>query len=250
MRERTLKSKLCDAHGKTTTSMIALALERAGLDPTAVVGGRLAAFGSNARLGRGEWMVAEADESDRSFLHLSPTLAVITNIDEEHLDAYRSFDDLLGAFVEFANRVPFYGSIVACADDRHLRAIRPRFTRRVLTYGLEQDADVKGHEVLLDRLRTSCTVRRRQVEPRTGEATDLAMGRLQLSVPGRHNLLNALAAIAVGSELGLPFDTLARAAEFQGVERRFRCSARSPGDGRGHYGHHRPDRRGHRAARA
>ena len=211
------------AHGKTTTtSMIALALERAGLDPTAVVGGRLAAFGSNARLGRGEWMVAEADESDRSFLHLSPTLAVITNIDEEHLDAYRSFDDLLGAFVEFANRVPFYGSIVACADDRHLRAVRPRFTRRVVTYGLEQDADVTGHEVLIDRLRTSCTVRRRQVEPRTGEATDLAMGRLQLSVPGRHNLLNALAAIAVGSELGLSFDTLARALEdFRGVERRF-----------------------------
>ncbi|MGE0865252.1 MAG: UDP-N-acetylmuramate--L-alanine ligase, partial [Vicinamibacterales bacterium] len=125
------------AHGKTsTTSMIALVLERAGLDPTAVIGGRLSAFGSNARLGRGEYMVAEADESDRSFLKLSPAVAVITNIDREHMDAYGGFADLQQAFVEFANKVPFYGAVVACADDAELSLVLPRFTRRVVTYGI------------------------------------------------------------------------------------------------------------------
>src|SRR3954449_4849105 len=120
------------AHGKTTTtSMIAFMLERAGLDPTAVIGGRLRAFGSNARLGRGELMVAEADESDRSFLKLFPTVAVITNIDYEHLESYGSFDDLQQAFVDFANKVPFYGSVVCCADDLHLATAIPRMTRRV-----------------------------------------------------------------------------------------------------------------------
>ena len=115
------------AHGKTsTTSMIALVLERAGLDPTAVIGGRLSAFGSNARLGRGEYMVAEADESDRSFLKLSPSIAVITNIDREHMEAYGSFADLQQAFVDFANKVPFYGAVVACADDAELCAVMPR----------------------------------------------------------------------------------------------------------------------------
>src|SRR3954467_13955758 len=126
------------AHGKTTTtSMIALVLERAGLDPTAVIGGRLSAFGGNARLGRGELMVAEADESDRSFLKLFPTIAVITNIDHEHLENYGGFDDLQQAFVDFANKVPFYGTVVACVDDAHLAAVVPRMTRRVSTYGLE-----------------------------------------------------------------------------------------------------------------
>ena len=124
------------AHGKTsTTSMIALVLERAGLDPTAVIGGKLSAFGSNARLGRGEYMVAEADESDRSFLKLSPAIAVITNIDREHMDAYGSFADLQQAFVDFANKVPFYGAVVACADDAELCAVMPKFARRVITYG-------------------------------------------------------------------------------------------------------------------
>ena len=131
------------AHGKTTTtSMIALVLERAGLDPTAVIGGRLSAFGSNARLGRGELMVAEADESDRSFLKLFPTMAVITNIDHEHLESYGSFDELRQAFVDFANKVPFYGAVVCCADDEHLSAVIGRMTRRVTTYGLSSDADV------------------------------------------------------------------------------------------------------------
>src|SRR5499427_6119476 len=132
------------SHGKTTTtSMIALVLERAGLDPTAVIGGRLSAFGGNARLGKGELMVAEADESDRSFLKLFPTIAVITNIDHEHLENYGGFDDLQQAFVDFANKTPFYGGVVCCADDPPLAAVIPRMARRVATYGLTSEtADV------------------------------------------------------------------------------------------------------------
>src|SRR5947199_7421857 len=138
------------AHGKTTTtSMIALALERAGLDPTAVIGGRLSAFGSNARLGRGELMVAEADESDRSFLKLFPTIAVITNIDHEHLENYGRFDDLQQAVGHFPTKVPFYGAVVACLDDANLAAVLPRMTRRVTTYGLESaDANVTATDVV------------------------------------------------------------------------------------------------------
>src|SRR5213079_2377701 len=129
------------AHGKTTTtSMIALMLERAGLDPMVVIGGRLSAFGGNARLGHGELMVAEADESDRSFLKLFPTIAVITNIDHEHLENYGGFDDLQQAFVDFANKTPFYGGVVACVDDPNLAAILPRMTGRMTTYGLESPA--------------------------------------------------------------------------------------------------------------
>src|SRR5687768_1614492 len=126
------------SHGKTTTtSMIALVLERAGLDPTAVIGGRLSAFGSNARLGRGDYLVAEADESDRSFLLLWPSIAVVTNIDDEHLESYGSLASLQDAFVEFVNKVPFYGAAIACADDANLRAIFGRVTRRLVTYGIE-----------------------------------------------------------------------------------------------------------------
>ena len=229
------------AHGKTTTtSMIALALEYAGWDPTAVIGGRLGAFGSNARLGRGEWMIAEADESDRSFLRLSPTIAVITNIDYEHLEAYDSFEDLQQAFVEFANRVPSHGAVVLCADDPHVRAIRPRVTRRVVTYGLDVEADFTARDIVLDRLRGSCAVRRRAVESRTGLASDRAVGRIELSVPGRHNLQNAFAAIAVGTELGIPWETLAQAlATFRGPDRRFQVIGEEHGvtvvDD---YGHH------------
>src|SRR5205809_411432 len=136
------------AHGKTTTtSMIALMLERAGLDPTAVIGGRLSAFGGNARLGHGELMVAEADESDRSFLKLFPAIAVITNIDEEHLENYGGFGDLQQAFLDFANKVPFYGGVVACLDDPNLAAIVPRMTRRVTTYGLDAPAELTAADV-------------------------------------------------------------------------------------------------------
>ncbi len=207
------------AHGKTTTtSMIALVLERAGLDPTAVIGGRLSAFGGNARLGRGELMVAEADESDRSFLKLFPTIAVITNIDHEHLENYGGFDDLQQAFVDFANKVPFYGAVVACADDVHLSAVLGRMTRRVTTYGLDADADITASDITLDPFTVRAVVSRREVHA----SAKTRLGPLTLNVSGRHNLQNALAAVAVGLELGLPFERIvAGLAEFRGVERRF-----------------------------
>jgi UDP-N-acetylmuramate--alanine ligase len=218
---------IAGAHGKTTTtSMVALMLERAGLDPTAVIGGRLSAFGSNARLGRGPYMVAEADESDRSFLMLSPTLAVITNIDREHMEAYGSFDRLLAAFTEFAGRVPFYGAVIACIDDPPVAAIVPRLARPVITYGFSAGANVRGESPVTDGAGGRCVV--------TGR------GELRLSVPGVHNLRNALAAVAVGLELGVPFDRIAAAlSEFHGAERRYQTR----GTARGvtvidDYGHH------------
>jgi UDP-N-acetylmuramate--alanine ligase len=208
------------AHGKTsTTSMIALVLERAGLDPTAVIGGRLSAFGSNARLGRGGYMVAEADESDRSFLKLYPSIAVMTNIDREHMEAYGSFQDLENAFVEFANKVPFYGAVVVCGDDTELMSLRSRFTRRVLSYGLtREDVDVRATDVTLEGFGSTCTVVRRNAPGLAHEV----LGSLHLQVPGRHSVQNALAAVAVGLELDVPFDRVSAAlAEFQGAERRF-----------------------------
>jgi UDP-N-acetylmuramate--alanine ligase len=229
------------AHGKTTTtSMIALVLERAGLDPTAVIGGRLSAFGSNARLGRGELMVAEADESDRSFLKLFPTIAVITNIDREHMENYPGFDDLQQAFVDFANKVPFYGVVVACVDDEHLRAVLPRVTRRVVTYGLDGEADLTATDIALGPWAAEATVKRRTRA--AGEASPRwdVLGRLTLAVPGRHNMANALAAVAVGLELDLPFERVAAGLrEFRGAERRFEIR----GEPRGilvvdDYGHH------------
>ncbi len=207
------------AHGKTsTTSMIALVLERAGLDPTAVIGGRLSAFGSNARLGRGEYMVAEADESDRSFLKLSPTVAVITNLDREHMDAYGGFADLQQAFVDFANKVPFYGAVVACADDAELSHVLPRFTRRVVTYGIDGAYDVSASGVVLAGFGSRCSVTHRDAH-----GDHLAeLGTMTLAVPGMHSVRNALAAVAVGLELDVPFAKIAAAlAEFHGAERRF-----------------------------
>ena len=138
--------------------MIALVLERAGLDPTAVIGGRLRAFGSNARLGRGQHMVAEADESDRSFLKLSPTVAVVTNIDREHMEAYGGFDDLQQAFVDFANKVPFYGAVIACPDDAELRRILPRMTRRATTYAIDaSDVEIAATDLTLEGFGSTST---------------------------------------------------------------------------------------------
>jgi UDP-N-acetylmuramate--alanine ligase len=232
------------AHGKTTTtSMIALVLERGGLDPTAVIGGRLSAFGSSARLGRGEYMVVEADESDRSFLKLTPAIAVITNVDQEHLESYRDFEDLQQAFVAFANKVPFYGTIIACADDGHLRPLLSGMTRRVVTYGLDApDAHYRGTRVEGAGFDWRCTVVRDAGEggagrPAPGPET---LGEVVLHVPGRHNLQNALAAVAVGVELGVAFGAIAEAlAGFRGAERRFE----DHGEARGvrvveDYGHH------------
>lgn len=209
------------AHGKTsTTSMVALVLERAGLDPTAVIGGRLSAFGSNARLGSGEYMVVEADESDRSFLKLSPSIAVITNIDREHMDAYGSFADLQQAFVDFANKVPFYGAVVACADDAELCAVMPRFQRRVIRYGIDSpDANLVATDVKLEGYGSRSVIEQRE---RRGGAGTTVLGEMSLMVPGRHSVQNALAAVAVGLELDVPFEKIASAlAEFRGAERRF-----------------------------
>lgn len=206
------------AHGKTTTtSMIAVVLEGAGLDPTAVIGGRLSAFGSNARLGGGKYLVAEADESDRSFLRLAPQLAVVTNIDYEHLDAYRDFSDLESAFVQFANGIPRDGTVVLCADDHRLGALRPAIERRMVTYGLTGDPDFKAANIRLEGFGSVAEVTQRSV---TGGR--VVLGNLRLSVPGHHNVQNALAAVAVGCELGIGWRDIARALEgFGGVERRF-----------------------------
>jgi UDP-N-acetylmuramate--alanine ligase len=215
---------IAGAHGKTsTTSMIALVLERAGLDPTAVIGGRLRAFGSNARLGKGEHMVAEADESDRSFLKLSPAIAVVTNVDREHMEAYGGFEDLQQAFVTFANKVPFYGAVIACADDAELARLLPRMTRRLITYGLAAaDADLGAVDVALAGFGSTCTVVQRRAGRAGAGPETTTLGRLQLQVPGRHSVLNALAAVGVGLELGLNFPVIADAlAAFQGAERRF-----------------------------
>jgi UDP-N-acetylmuramate--alanine ligase len=205
------------SHGKTTTtSMIALVLERAGLDPTAVIGGRLSVFGSNARLGHGEFLVAEADESDRSFLMLWPSIAVITNIDHEHMEAYGTLDELQAAFGQFAGKVPFYGTVVACTDDPHVADLLPRLTRRVVTYGFGEAAQVRATDVELGAFGGRCRVHRR------GADAGDDLGLLELTVPGRHNLQNALAAIAVGERIGIGFHQVAAALrDFQGAERRF-----------------------------
>jgi UDP-N-acetylmuramate--alanine ligase len=219
------------SHGKTTTtSMIALVLERGGLDPTLVVGGRLGALGSGARLGRSDFMVVEADESDRSFLKLQPTLAVVTNVDREHLDVYRDLADAQDAFVEFANRVPFWGAAIVCADDAPARALLPRVARRSLLYGLAGGAQVEAREVQLSG-RSSRYV---------AVAEGRSLGELSLRVPGRHNVLNSLAAVAVGLELELGFPAIRDGLEsFRGVDRRFETKGEAGGvtviDD---YGHH------------
>lgn len=210
---------IAGAHGKTTTtSMVALMLEKAGLDPTAVIGGRLSAFGSNARLGSSQYMVAEADESDRSFLLLSPTFAVVTNIDHEHMETYGTFEHLVDSFVEFCNKVPFYGAVIACIDDPVVAGMVPRLTRRVITYGFSEAADVRGEGATSDGRTARCQVR---TYSGPGRET-VERGALVVGVPGRHNLLNALAATAMGRELGVPFERIASALQgFHGAERRY-----------------------------
>jgi UDP-N-acetylmuramate--alanine ligase len=237
------------SHGKTTTtSMIAVVLERAGVDPTAVIGGRLSAFGSNARLGRGEYLVAEADESDRSFLMLLPTIAVVTNIDREHMESYGGFADLQQTFADFANKVPFYGSVIACADDEGLAAILPRLNRPLVTYGLERrerreglegeerrkGVHIEASDVEIGAFGGRCVVHRGDRDARE------RLGELRLAIPGRHNLQNALAAVAVADRLGIDFVKVVSAlADFHGAERRFERHGEADGvlvvDD---YGHH------------
>ena len=219
------------AHGKTTTtSLIAAVLARGGLDPTVVVGGRLHALGTNARLGHGQFLVAEADESDGSFLRLAPALTVITNIDREHMDHYGSLDEVRQAFVYFANRVPFYGVSVLCADDPEVRGILPRITKRALLYGTRDDAELRAEDIRLEGDRSRFTVLHR------GDR----LGEIELKLPGRHNVLNALAAVAVGREVEIGFAHIAEAlASFPGVARRFETRGEAAGirvvDD---YGHH------------
>ncbi len=218
-------------HGKTTTtSMVAAVLAEGRLDPTVVVGGRVRSLGTNARLGQGEYLVAEADESDGSFLKLSPTIAVVTTIDAEHLDHYGSLEHLSEAFLAFVNKVPFYGAAVLCLDQPNVQLLIPRVEKRIVTYGLESAADLTAHRLHLAGLTARFDVQYR------GQP----LGECALRVPGRHNVLNALAAVAVGLDLEIPFVTIQKAmAEFSGVQRRFQVR----GESRGvlvvdDYGHH------------
>ncbi len=201
-------------HGKTTTTtMVAAVLAGGELDPTVVVGGRVDALGSNARLGKSQYLVAEADESDRSFLKLSPILAVVTNLDREHMDTYADMADIEGAFVTFMDKVPFYGAVTACVDDPRLRAILPRVTRRVYTYGESAEADFRM------RMLPNAEGCHARFEI---NARGLVLGPFELYVPGRHNVLNATAAVAIGVQLGLaPEKIAAGLATFRGVDRRF-----------------------------
>jgi UDP-N-acetylmuramate--alanine ligase len=218
-------------HGKTTTtSMVGAVLAEGRYDPTIVVGGRVTNLGSNARLGQGEYLVAEADESDGSFLKLAPTIAVVTTIDAEHLDHYGSLDAIRAAFLTFVNKVPFYGAVVLCLDQPNIQMLLPHVEKRIVTYGLESGADLVAR-----RLRLSGMTSRFEVFHH-GEL----LGECVLQIPGRHNVLNALAAIGVGLDLEIPFATISAAlAGFAGVQRRFQIRGTAGGvtvvDD---YGHH------------
>ncbi|HYR46578.1 MAG TPA: UDP-N-acetylmuramate--L-alanine ligase [Thermoanaerobaculia bacterium] len=209
-------------HGKTTTtSLTGMVLTEAGFDPTIVVGGRVRILGTNARLGRGEFLVAEADEYDRSFLALTPVVAVITNIEADHLDTYRDLADILDSFAIFANRVPFYGAVVACVDDPGVRQILPRIKRRIVTYGESDEAALAARQIRLEASGTTFEV---------WEGKTWSLGTVRLPLAGRHNVANALAAIAVGRELSVPFPTIARAlTQFTGVVRRFETKGERDG---------------------
>ncbi|ANM30296.1 UDP-N-acetylmuramate--alanine ligase [Acidobacteria bacterium Mor1] len=201
------------AHGKTsTTGMIAEVMGRGKLDPTVVIGGRFGRFGSSAKLGKGDFMVAEADESDGSFLRMNPTIGVVTNIDREHLDHYADLGAIQDAFVRFLKRIPFYGAAVVCVDEPNLRSILPRLDRKVITYGLSDEAIVAARNVEIEGFGS------RYELYVNGERK----GRIRLPTPGRHAVSNSLAAVAVGLEMDLSFRTIASALkEFHGMERRF-----------------------------
>jgi UDP-N-acetylmuramate--alanine ligase len=225
-------------HGKTTTtSMVAAVLAAGGLDPTVVVGGRVDAMGSNARLGKSQYLVAEADESDRSFLKLSPILSVVTNIDREHMDCYRNMRDVKKTFLDFMDRVPFYGMIVACHDDPLLRRLLPEVQRRTVTYGTKRGSDflIKSEETKREGAADSRPYSRFRV---TYQKKDL--GEFTLHVPGVHNVLNATAAIAVGVGLDIPVDAIRAALDqFRGVDRRFQLRGTAAGISViDDYGHH------------
>jgi len=206
------------SHGKTTTtSMVSTMLAEGGLDPTMVIGGKLASIGSNARLGDGEIIVAEADESDGSFLKLSPTIAVITNIDREHLDYYPGINEIKAAFLKFANIVPFYGCTVMCNDNEHIREIAPEIKRRTITYGIEHAADYRAEKIEFQGSKTNYNLNYK----------GNILGKIELNVPGMFNVYNSLAAVAVGRELELEFPVIQKGlASFFGVHRRLEVKGR------------------------
>jgi UDP-N-acetylmuramate--alanine ligase len=228
---------IAGSHGKTTTtSMVAMCLVAGGMDPTTVIGGRLDAFGSSAKLGHGDYLVAEADESDGSFMLLSPTIAVVTNIDPEHLDHWKTEDNLIQGFHKFVSKVPFFGCAVLCYDDRRVRSIIPSIQRRIITYGLDSNADVRAIHIRQEGLETSFIVVHKQE----------SLGRVSISMPGIHNILNSLAAIAISLELNIPFATIQRGLhQFSGVNRRFTVRSVAPKEQQGEditlvddYAHH------------
>jgi len=222
---------IAGSHGKTsTTCMVAQILSGSNLDPTIVIGGRLEILGSNAKMGKGDLLVAEADESDGSFLHLSPTIAVVTNIDAEHLDHYGSLDRLQDAFVDFLNKVPFYGTGIVCLDDPRIREILPRLERKIVTYGLSGSPDLKADGIEVKEFTSRFEV----------FLKGKPLGRVDLKVPGRHSISNSLAAFGVALELDLPFDWIAsHLSRFRGADRRFQLKGEVKGilviDD---YGHH------------
>jgi UDP-N-acetylmuramate--alanine ligase len=223
---------IAGTHGKTTTtSMVATVLTHAGIDPTIVIGGKLNTLGSNAKLGQGKFLVAEADESDGSFLTLSPTIAVVTNIDADHLDFYTGgLEQIKDTFVSFINKVPFYGLAVLCQEDRNINEIIPRIKKRFMTYGLSSQADLRATHVKLEGFQTSFTAHYKGYR----------LGEISFNMPGAHNVLNALACTAVALELDVPFDKIQEGfAQFGGVGRRFTVKGEKNGimvvDD---YGHH------------
>jgi UDP-N-acetylmuramate--alanine ligase len=220
------------SHGKTTTtSMVAAVLAQSGLDPTTIVGGIVDTLGSNARLGASDWFVTEADESDRSFLMLSPTVAVVTNIDREHMDSYVDMTDVARCFTDFSNKVPFYGAAILCLDDPNVQSIIPSVKRRRVTYGLTAQADVSAHNITYNEFFGSTFTIWKGTE---------VLGKINLPVPGKHNVYNALAATAVGLELDIPFEKIVEGfANFKNANRRFQFKGEAKGitvvDD---YGHH------------
>jgi UDP-N-acetylmuramate--alanine ligase len=203
---------IAGSHGKTsTTSMVSWMLATAGLDPTIVIGGKVDALGGNAKLGQGEFLVAEADESDGSFLKLSPVIEVVTNIDLEHLDYYRDLDHVKQTFLEFIDKIPFYGAVIVCLDDANIADVLPSIRKRIITYGMTSQADIYAEDIEWCDGRAYFTVRSHQG----------VLGRIDIAQPGKHNIYNALAAVCVGLELELPFTKICRGLQsFSGVQRR------------------------------
>jgi len=219
------------AHGKTTTTwIIASVLDQGGLDPTVVIGGKLDSLGTNARLGQGEFIVAEADESDGSFLRLTPTIGVVTNVNAEHLDFYGNLEKIKEVFLDFINKVPFYGMAVVCLDNEGIQDLIPKIEKRFTTYGMTSQADYQAKDVTFEGLTSRYHIAYR------GEA----LGTVHLNLPGIHNVYNSMASIAVGMELGIPFDTILNALkDIEGVQRRLEVKGTTDGvtvvDD---YGHH------------